>query len=384
MKIPERYLDPTVEIREVKRTDGKTILVATKCGLYPDGKGGQLGDRGRLNGATILRIFENGEETVVEVEGIVEPGVYKTEPDLSRRMDIAQQHTGQHILSASFVRVAEIETVSFHMGEEYFTIDVDVPYIEPSVLKEVEDLANKVVQRDLVVEEILTTAEQVGNYNLRKPLSEKINGPVRLIKIGDFDVSACGGFHTDTTGQVGMIKIIGTEKVKGELTRVYAVSGLRALRYFQKYTDVLKELSKQLTASVDELLIRVRKLQEQARERGLLLSKLSEEYAQVLALKLRDESQEKLLYLEGYTEVGNFLVRYVDLNGRLLVFYDGSKYTFASKSYDVRLLVESLKQTYGGKGGGKADLANYQPDRPVRQEVFVELFNNLYQHVQEV
>lgn len=384
MRIPEKYLEPTVEVRDVRQLKGKSVLVTGKCGLYPDGKGGQLGDRGLINGTPILRVFEDGEQTFVEVEGYVEPGIYRIELDLSRRMDIAQQHTGQHILSAAFVHVADIETVSFHMGEEYSTIDVAVPYIESSVLKEVEDLANRIVQQDLAVQEIVTTSEQAGNYNLRKPLSGKISGLVRLIKIEDFDISACGGFHTDTTGQVGVIKIIGTEKVKGELTRVYAVSGFRALRYFQKYTDVLKELSKQLTASVDEILIRVRKLQDQARERGLLLSRLSEEYAKILASNLTSSGQEQLLYMEGYTEVGNFLAKYANLDGKVLVFYDGYKYTLASKTYDVRVFAEALKRSFGGKGGGKPELANYQTEKPIKREMFFEVFNNLFKRSQEV
>jgi len=146
------------------------------------------------------------------------------------------------------------------MGEEYSTIDLDIPYVEPEVIEETEDLTNRIVQSCTQVEEILTDVEGAKAFELRKPLSDKIKGEVRLIKIANLDISACGGFHVDNTGEIGVVKIIDLEKVKGNLTRVYFVAGERAIRYFRKYNNVLKSLSRQLTSSIDELNQRVEKI----------------------------------------------------------------------------------------------------------------------------
>lgn len=374
MKIIDTYLDTKILIEDIITKDGKLFALAKKSPFYPDWKGGQLGDRGTINGANVLSVKEENEWIIHEIDKPINAGEYNVSIDEKRRFEIAQQHTGQHILSAAFVHIAEIETVSFRMGDEYSTIDLDVPYIDPDVIKDVEELSNTIIQKNIPIEEILTDIEGANKYPLRKKLSEKVKGTVRLIKIGDFDISACGGFHTDYTGEVGMIKIIDTEKVKGNLTRIYAVSGMRSLKYYQKYNDVLKELSKALTSSIDELPLRIEKLQNQAREQALTLSKISEEYAKLLATNLPKES---LIYLEGYSEIGNFLWKIANLENALLVFYDGTKYTIASKKYNVKNFIKLLIENHGGKGGGKDEFGNYQTSKKLTVSDFEKLIQNL-------
>ncbi|MEN3042334.1 MAG: alanyl-tRNA editing protein [Fervidobacterium sp.] len=374
MKIASQYLETKVFVESFTSKNGKYFAFSKISPFYPDGKGGQLGDRGLIDGANVLSVKEDNGWIVHELDKPIEVGEYETLINQERRLDIAQQHTGQHILSAAFVHVAEIQTVSFRMGDEYSTIDLDVPYIEPQVIKEVEYLSNKITQTNLSIHEINTSVEEANKQPLRKKLSEKIKDTVRLIKIGDFDTAACSGFHTDFTGEVGMIKIIGYEKVKGNLTRIYAVSGMRALKYFQKYNDVLKEISKSLTSSVEELPLRIEKLQNQAREQALTLFKLSEEYAKLLSTNL---SKEGLIYLEGYSEVGNSLWKILNLENSILVFYDGAKYTIASRKYNVKEFIKVLTERFGGKGGGKEELGTYQSPRKISHTEFDNILKDM-------
>lgn len=374
MKIANQYLENKIFVESFTSKDGKYFAFSKISPFYPDGKGGQLGDRGLIDGANVLSVKEDNGWIVHELDKPIEVGEYDTLINQERRLDIAQQHTGQHILSAAFVHVAEIQTVSFRMGDEYSTIDLDVPYIEPQVIKEVEYLSNKITQTNLSIQEINTSVEEANKQPLRKKLSEKIKDTVRLIKIGDFDTAACSGFHTDFTGEVGMIKIIGYEKVKGNLTRIYAVSGMRALKYFQKYNDVLKEISKNLTSSVEELPLRIEKLQNQAREQALTLSKLSEEYAKLLSTNL---PKEGLIYLEGYSEIGNSLWKILDLEKSILVFYDGAKYTIASKRYNIKEFIKFLTERFGGKGGGKEELGTYQSPRKINRTEFDSILKDM-------
>ena len=85
--------------------------------LYPDGKGGQLGDRGFINGAKILSI---SNDLVVTLDREIDDSEkLDIKIDSQRRLEIARNHTGQHILSQSIINVCEVKTVSFHMGENY-------------------------------------------------------------------------------------------------------------------------------------------------------------------------------------------------------------------------------------------------------------------------
>ncbi|MFN6992181.1 MAG: alanyl-tRNA editing protein [Fervidobacterium sp.] len=368
------YLANTVNIEDVFTKDGKYFAYSIVSPFYPDWKGGQLGDRGYIGNVRVLSVTESNNGIIHEIEDAISPGIHEVKIDEKRRREIAQQHTGQHILSAAFVKVAEIETVSFRMGEEYSTIDIDVPYVEQDVIRETEELANLIVQKNLEIEEIITSVEEANNYTLRKKLSEKIKENVRLIKISDFDISACGGFHTNYTGEVGLIKIIDIEKVKGNLTRIYAVSGMRALKYFQKYNNVLKELSKTLTSSIDEINLRVSKLQEQARNQALTLSKISEEYAKLLSTQLPNE---ELIYCEGYTEVGNFLWKVSDLSNSILIYYDNYKYIISSKKYNVKEFINKLIANYGGSGGGKEEFGSYQNPKKLSLSDFQKILEIL-------
>jgi len=373
LKIQSVYKSDKLEILKIEEKSGKYYAYALSSPFYPDGKGGQLGDRGRVGNVDVLSVSERDGFVIHELAGMIEPGIYDVQINQVRRKDIAQQHTAQHILSAAFIEVAEIETVSFHMGEEYSTIDLDIPFLEPEVIEETEDLANRIVQSCTQVEEILTDVEGAKAFELRKPLSDKIKGEVRLIKITNLDISACGGFHVDNTGEIGVVKIIDLEKVKGNLTRVYFVAGERAIRYFRKYNNVLKNLSRLLTSSIDELNQRVEKILDELREKSSLLSKVSQDYAELLK---RTVENSDFVYLEGYTEVGNFLSKIVD--NQFLVFYDGSKYIIGSKKYDVRNFVKALIERFGGKGGGKEEFANYIPNRKLSATDFESVFSEVY------
>ncbi len=363
-----------LEVLRIEKNGKKIFAISKNSPFYPDGKGGQLGDRGKIGETKVLFVEEKNVEIYHEIDKEILPGRYSVDIDLERRFEIAQQHTGQHILSAAFVDVAEMNTVSFRMGEDYSTIDLDVPFIDQSVLKEVEQMANKRVFETLKIDEVITDFDGAKNFKLRKPISEKIKGEIRLIKIGDFDTSACGGFHLENTGQVGLIKIIDTEKVKGELTRVYALSGIRALRYFQYYNDLLKNLTKILTSSKEELESRVARLLESTKENVVTLSKLSELYAQLL---MKDLPENEVVYLEGYKEIPNFILKYIEnLKSKIVIFNDGEKYVILSKNLDCRDIVKKLIERLGGKGGGMKERANYITT--VKKEEIIKFLEDNY------
>jgi len=346
-----------VVIEEVLEDREGFAGVSSSSPFHPDGKGGQLGDRGKIGGVPVKRVIQKKGKILHILPERIEPGEYEVEIDEARRNDIAQQHTAQHILSAAFVKIADIETVSFHMGEDFSTIDLEAAPILKEVMDEAEDLANEVVLEDRRVIEHIVSREEAQKMGLRKPLSEKVRGDVRIIEVESFDLSACGGFHVDKTGKIGLIKIIDWEKVKGSLTRVYFVAGERALKEFRKRVDLVKELSSMLTTSVDEMKARIENIVQDARRKSSLLEKVSEDYAKILSNELIQNAIQvgdvKVIPYDGYQSVGKFLFKYlVDLPETLLVVKVSGGYEIGSKALDVGDLIKKLNSLIGSKGGG--------------------------------
>jgi alanyl-tRNA synthetase len=126
-----------------------------------------------------------------------------------------QQHTGQHILSQAFWEVLKGETRSFHLGPEVSTLEIGLGAVAEAELDKVEDRANTVVWEDREVKTYFVPEERIDEVPLRRP--PKKQGLLRVVEVDGFDYSACGGTHVRRTGEIGGIKIVGAEKIRGNL-----------------------------------------------------------------------------------------------------------------------------------------------------------------------
>ncbi len=357
-------------IEEVYRDKDRFVAVSKNSPFYPDGKGGQLGDRGKIGNRSVLRVFEKNGKIHHVLDGEINPGEYDFWIDERRRREIARQHTAQHILSAALIEVADIETVSFHMGEDFSTIDLNAAPVLKEVLEEAEKLSNEIVlDNRRVIEHVIDRSES-EKFPLRKPVSDKVRGKVRIIEIENFDWSACGGFHVSMTGEIGLIKIIGYEKVKGSLTRVYFVAGMRAFKEFSKLVDLFKDLSKMLTTSSDEMRSRISNIIESSKENASKLDKLSEEYAKTISRDLLENAEEccklRIVAFGGYEEVGKYLFKFIgDEEDVLIMIKVQGGYEIGSKKVDIGKLIKSLNSLIGSKGGGGKNRGRISTDKPM-------------------
>ncbi|HET9595981.1 MAG TPA: alanyl-tRNA editing protein, partial [Anaeromyxobacteraceae bacterium] len=157
------------EVLAERSLGGRPAVVLSRTAFYPEG-GGQPADRGTLGGARVIDVQEVGGEVLHAVEGAVPAGRVTGEVDWARRQDHMQQHHGQHVLSAAFEASLGAATVSFHLGAETCTIDLDVPpeRLGPGALAEVERAANAVVWRDLPVTARELSADELSRLALRK------------------------------------------------------------------------------------------------------------------------------------------------------------------------------------------------------------------------
>jgi len=187
-----------------------------------------------------------------------------------------QQHAGQHILSASFVEVLGAETVAFHLGRDYVTIDVRLDELSIQQAEQVEALANRIVLENRPIEARFVTDAELALMPLCKQPTVSEN--IRVVIIPDFDYNPCGGTHPARTGEVGPIKIIGWERHRGNI-RVTFLCGWRALADYSRKHLLLRELTRTLSAGEPELAEQVQRL---VTEREQLKAALEEKETQLL------------------------------------------------------------------------------------------------------
>jgi len=266
--------------------------------FYPDGLGGQLGDRGEINAISVLEVKKSREGKIIHVmETEPEAGIgTEVECRISgrRRNEIARQHTAQHLISANFENSYGIHTAGFHMSSGHTTIDLDSTDIDAEMIEQIErDLFEQII--DLIDVEILEISpDELHKYPLRKKVSGKLLklNKLRLVRIGELDYSLCKGFHTDNTGNIGMIKVYKMEKVKSEYTRIYYVAGLRAMDDYQRNHRILKETSDFLSTSPEELQMRLKNLIDENKSVTKTSKKLSESLAKEMYTNLSSRKDE--------------------------------------------------------------------------------------------
>ena len=265
---PDRlyYSDPYLtrfEAQVVERLtwEGRPAVVLDRTAFYPT-SGGQPADRGTLSGVAVVDVAvreEDGAVVHLLEEGLTADRVVG-EIDWDRRFDHMQQHTGQHLLSAACERLLDADTVSFHLGAEVCTIDLNVARLPPEAMEPVEELVNRVIWEDRSVTARFVSPEELARLPLRRP--PKVKGPVRLVEVEGFDLNPCGGTHVAHTGEIGLLKVLRLDYRGGE-TRVEFLCGKRALHDYRRKNRVLQDLSAVLTVGYWELGDAVERLQQE-------------------------------------------------------------------------------------------------------------------------
>lgn len=244
-------------IRQGADESGRNYAVLTQTAFYPTG-GGQPFDTGILNGVEVVDVEEIDGEIRHYIKELLEEGMpIEGEIDWGRRFDHMQQHAGQHILSAAFEELYGYKTVSFHLGKDTLTIDLDTESLSAEEADRIEELANQVILENRPVITKWVDEDELKQYKLRKALS--VSNNIRLVIIPEFDYNGCGGTHPNSTAEVGYLKILGWERQK-KIIRVEFVCGQRVLRKLGQKHEIIKELSVMLNASEQDMVSAVNRL----------------------------------------------------------------------------------------------------------------------------
>lgn len=358
--------DATVRRTEARGDD--TAVWLDRTAFYPT-SGGQPFDVGMLGGASVVDVQDDEDGDVVHVVRGATPKVdtlVRGEIDWVRRHDHMQQHTGQHLLSAVIEHAFGAKTVSFHLGSDSSTIDIDRE-LTPAQLAAAERAANEVIWNDVPVHVRFATDEEARALPLRKESAR--TGTLRLVEIAGTDLSACGGTHVERSGGIGQLVLDGWERFKGG-QRLTFLCGGRALARFQQLRDASAASIRLLSVLPSDLPAAIERMQADMKEQKRTLIAVQGELATYEAAALADQAEAApfgrliLRVVEGDAmRLKTLASAVVTRPGLVAVFVSASApaLAVAARSADVTMtcndLIGTLAKRFGGRGGGKPDLA---------------------------
>jgi alanyl-tRNA synthetase len=388
-KTEKRYLDDayTAEFRSVvvgcePLSGGGHAVVLDKTFFYP-ASGGQSPDTGRIAGCEVVDVQEgDGDAVVHAVSGEAPPaGEVECRVDWDRRFDHMQQHTGQHVLSRAFIETAGLHTVSFHMGEDGCTIDLEGGAFSEEAAERAESLANRVIEENRPVRVRTVPVEELDETELRRKVPEGVRD-ARLVEVADFDVIPCCGTHVRATGELAAIKVVKWEKVKAA-RRVHFVVGRRALDDYARKHAIVHELASRFTTGTSEITSKVDKLVAENLTHKKSIKALSQRLAGLEA--------DALLAAAGRMGVARVVARLVEGDGgyaravasviqskpgtiAVVGAADGTVVCAASDDLDIDVAAAAVERAkrIGGSGGGKPGFAQIRLPQDAAVAEFIQ------------
>ena len=350
---------------EVTAIGNRPAAVLEETFFYPT-SGGQPFDGGTLGDRRVIDVLirETDHAVVHVLDGPLAVGPVEGRIEWPRRIDHMQQHTGQHVLSQAMIRVADAATIGFHLGTAYVSIDLDAADLDERRRDEAFAMANEVVSRDVAVKAWFPTAEELAAISLRK--APEVEGALRVVAIGDFDVSACGGTHVARTGEVGLIHCLKTERLTRG-TRVHFLAGGRARRDYSEKQAIVSRVSAALSCAVADLPAAFDRIQtelvalrrELARHEEDALDREAGRLAEAASGPSGRQIVRQFLPGRSVDAIKGLALRLTAVAGRIaLLATTGERTQFVfARSDDVtadlkRALDQALAAIGGGKGGG--------------------------------
>jgi alanyl-tRNA synthetase len=281
------------------RDDGQIAVTLDRTAFYPAG-GGQPTDTGTLGDARVVDCIDAESDGVLHlIQGAV-PEIgdrIHGKIDWLRRLDHLQQHTGQHILSAAFVKLFDAPTHSFRVLEHECEIDVALDNPTDERIEQAVDLANQIIweNRPMTIRQV--TSAEAATLPLRKEPSRE--GDLRVIEIDDFDLTPCGGTHAKSTGEVGVIAVRSWERAKG-LARIQFMAGVRVLADYRKANRTARDVAAMFSAGREDSPALVARLVEESKKLRHRVSELEEVACRVEAEELLRGSSPTVREGAGY------------------------------------------------------------------------------------
>lgn len=366
----------------VERADDGKRVYLDETAFYPT-SGGQPHDLGTLNGVAIVDVVDEDDRIAHVLSAPLPDGnAVDGAIDWTRRFDLMQQHTGQHLLSAVFEDLFGFKTVSVHFGAESSTLDLDAELVTRDQMLVAEARANAIVAEARAI--VVTFEDARTASGLRKPSDR--DGTLRVVSIDAVDRSACGGTHVRTTAEIGAVLLRASERVR-KSTRIEFVCGQRAVARARRDYEALTGIATALSAKLDDVSSLVGAQAERLKDAEAGRRKLAQELA---AYRARERYGNAEADANG---VRRILIRDAatmdDAKAIAQAAFDLSKVVVIAaiakpasvlvaasedSGCDAGKLLKEALGAVGGRGGGSARLAQGSvPDAPALERAVEQL-----------
>ncbi len=346
----------SADVLECEKCENGYNIVLSATAFFPEG-GGQAGDRGFIDGVSVLDTQINDDIIYHLCEEPIEVGkTVKAKLDFSRRFAFMQNHSGEHVISGIINRLYGFDNVGFHLGEDFATLDFNGLFT-PEQLSTIEQKANQKVWDNLSIKAYYPKEEELRSLSYRS--KKEIDGDIRIVEIEATDICACCAPHVKSTGQIGLIKFFGSEKMRGG-TRIYMKCGAFALEDCRKKYNSVSAISNLLSSAADDIVSAVENLLSKNETLDAQISQLKQE---IIDSKLKQITQDdNCVFLEGLEmkqiqETADSLHK--TYGGTRAVFSkNGEAYTFAicGAEDEVKSVFERFKSEFSVRGGGRGTM----------------------------
>lgn len=335
---------------------GEGMLVLTDRTCFFPGGGGQDPDRGTIGGIPVRSVREKDGEVWLEAAGSFSPGdeVFLS-VDPQKRRDDAEVHSGEHILSGTALRLFGVRNVGFHIGSDFATADFDRE-LTPDEISLLEREVNRLIRENRPVTVTYPPREELPSLPLRK--MPETDEAIRVVSIADADLCACCGTHAASSGEIGMLRIFSSMRIRGG-SRLFFLCGRKALEKAAEETRILSGIAASYSTSAEKLPSVLQKRQEEERDLRLEKSRLEKELARTVAERLLASGSSHVEAVLPYDfgmlrEIAKCLC---EKEGVSSLLKNDGYYVLsrnASSETDLASLQERLRAE-GAAGGGRGD-----------------------------
>ncbi len=360
------YKDVYLDKLETKIIEKKDYALVLEDTIFFPGGGGQAPDRGTINGIQVVDIKEIDNKIYHYVKEKIDGDIAVLELDMEKRLDDIQNHSAEHILSGLIKKHYDGNNKGFHMGSDYITIDIDIKFTK-EMLNELEIMANEVIYKNIDITYSTDTS------TVRKELTVEENA--RVVNIKGVDSVGCCGTHANRTGEIGIIKILKSEKNK-DYTRIYFKAGKRALNDFIIKSEVMDVLNRNLSSD-DTTLIEKYSIEREKH------NKLKSDYLELNKLYMDDIINRT----DGNIFIFDILSDFNYVQKKLIKKLDSYFIIYSKSEHKIMLYANNSNlsardcfkdiKTYNGRGGGSDKVASGVFENNKEGLKFLEYIRNI-------
>lgn len=344
-------------VKECIEEDKKIKIILDNTAFYPEG-GGQPSDTGFIDNVRVLKVEEKENEIYHIVDKKINVGkkVF-CKINFEERFQNMQNHTAEHIVSGIICKKYNTSNVGFHIGKDFVTLDFKITLSEKQ-LREIESMANNAIYENIEVISKIYTPEEIKSINYRSKI--ELKEEVRLVKINKYDICACCGVHVKRTGEIGLIKLLKSEKYKSGI-RIYMLAGKQALENYNMVYNQISKISSVLSLKLDEVEEGVSNLIKE-------IEKLKKDKNNLTDILFENEinnmeTKESIILIKNdlnMKDMKNYCLKLKKKTTKIAGIICNGRFLIMSDNVNLKEKFEVLKENLDIKGGGNALLIQGQ------------------------